>query len=465
RAIDDREGSQAGSLIAFCNKVAEAVAARYPDKYIDTIAYNYTQTTPKHIRPHPNLIIRLCHMAPSCDTHPLETCPKNAEYIEDLRRWTAITNKVYIWHYVTNFSHYLMPFPNFNAIREDIPYYHRAGVDGIFCQGSYSGGGGGEMAELRSYVLAKLLWDTETNVDATINDFLQGVYGQAWKPIRQYFDLLHDHVRLCDIHVDLFSPPEIGHLTPEILRESRLLIQEALRLAEDDAVRSRVEKVQMWLDYADIYFQRRELELTATGKVDPELAARFIRVAKANGLTNINEWNPIEPYYESLRMNGPFVTNWWIIGPFPNDSGISMENEIGREKTVSFDTILKGFDEKEVGWKKVTGSAAYLDFTKQIFPHDIIGSAYAFTYLVSDQARDFTISVGSNDGAEIWLNGEQVYVDQAAHKAIPDQAIVPVHLRAGRNTLLVKVKQLGAGWGLYVRLMTKEGDVKPTLGP
>ena len=124
RAIDEAEGSHAGTLIAFCNKVAEAVAERYPDKYIDTLAYMYTQKPPKNIRPHPNLIVRLCHMAPSCDSHPLATCPKNAAYVEDLRGWTAITDKVYVWHYVTNFSHYLMPFPNFNAIRRDIPFYH-----------------------------------------------------------------------------------------------------------------------------------------------------------------------------------------------------------------------------------------------------------------------------------------------------------------------------------------------------
>ena len=51
----------------------------------------------------------------------------------------------------------------------------------------------------------------------------------------------------------------------------------------------------------------------------------------------------------------------------------------------------------------------------------------------------------------------------APRKAYPDQDQVPVHLHAGRNELLVKVVQLGAGWGLYVRLMTKDKDVKPTL--
>ena len=463
RAIDEAEGSPSGTLIAFCNKVAEAVAERYPDKYIDTIAYNYTQKAPKTIRPHPNLIVRLCHMAPSCDSHALASCPKNATYVEDLRAWSAISNKVYVWHYVTNFSHYLMPFPNFNAIREDIPFYHREGVDGLFCQGNSSPGGGGEMAELRSYILAKQLWDVDTDVDATIDDFLQGVYGTSWKPIRRYFDCLHDYVKTNNIHFDLYSPPEAGHLPPEIRQKCRVALDEAFRTAENDAVRARVEKVRMWLDYADIYFQRRQLELTGEDILDPTLVERFIRVAKANGVTNISEVNPIEPFYQSLQMRGPYITNWWIIGPFPKEKDALSDGGFGQRQTVSFDGVYNGLNDQPVRWIRVTGPTAYLDFTRFIEPHEIIGAAYAFTFIDSDCERDISIAVGSNDGAQVWVNGEQVYKDAGNHKAIPDQDIVPIHLHAGRNTLLCRVHQLGAGWGLYVRLLTQEKDVKASV--
>ncbi len=463
RAIDEAEGSPSGTLIAFCNKVAEAVTERYPDKYIDTIAYNYTQKAPKTLRPHPNLIVRLCHMAPSCDSHALASCPKNATYVEDLRAWSAISNKVYVWHYVTNFSHYLMPFPNFNAIREDIPFYHREGVDGIFCQGNSSSGGGGEMAELRSYILAKLLWDVDTDVDATIDDFLQGVYGKSWKPIRRYFDLLHDYVRTNDIHFDLFSPPEIGHLPPEIRQKCRVPLDEALLSAENDAIKARIEKVRMWLDYADIYFQRRQLELTGEDILDQILVDRFIRVAKANGLTNISEANPIEPFYQSLQMRGPYITNWWIIGPFPKEKDTLSDGAFGQRQPVSFDGTYKGLNDQPVRWTQVTGPTAHLDFTQLIEPHDIVGAAYALTFLYSDRDRDVSIAVGSNDGMRVWVNGEQVYEDGGPHKAIPDQDIVPIHLHAGRNALLCRVHQLGAGWGLYVRLLTQEKSVKASV--
>ncbi|MFH1743689.1 MAG: DUF4838 domain-containing protein [bacterium] len=460
RAIDEREGSPSGSVITFCNKVAEAVSAKYPDKYIDTVAYVYTEKPPKYVRPHPNLIVRLCHIKPCCDSHPLASCPKNAEYVEHLRGWTEITEKVYIWHYVTDFCHFFMPFPDFDALRQDIPLYHRFGVQGIFCQGNQTEGGGGDMTDLRCYLIAKLLWDPAIDFDATMNEFLQCVYGSAWKPLREYIDLLQDYVRLCDIHIDLYSPPEIGHLTPEMRRRIRNLFEEALYLADNQAIRDRVEKAMLAIDYTDLYFQQREMELAGEDKIDPDLAEHFIHTVRKNGMTYVNETNEMEDYFQSLRCNGPFVTNWWIVGPFPRGE----ETQFGPEKRIAFDETFDGFEGKTIAWQKVLGRAGYLDFTKHLYPHHIVGSAYAFTWLDSDREHDLTLSIGSNDGVVLYLNGEMVHRNLAPHKSHPDLDRVPVHLRAGRNELLAKVIQLGLGWGLYVRLMTKEGDLRPTLG-
>lgn len=459
-ALDAREGTQAGTLITFCNKIAEAVSAQHPDKYIDTLAYRYTQEPPKYVRPHPNLIVRLCHMEPSCDSHPLATCPKNADYIEDLRAWSEITEKVYIWHYVTNFSHYLMPFPNFNAIREDIRFYDEAGVDGLFCQGNFSSKGGGEMAELRSYVLAQLLWDPTRDTDALVDEFLRGVYGPAWRPIREYFDLLHARVREENIHIDLYSPPESGHLPPKLRRKSQALFQEALDLAKSSIFAARVEEVRSWMDYADIYFQRRQFEQTGTGEIDAQLVERFIRTTQTNNVSHINEWNPIEPYYESLRSNGPFVTDWWLLGPLTQDAAKPV-TPVGK---IVLNGRFEGLNAKATEWRKITGPAAYLDMTERLSPHDIVGSAYAFTYLISETERETVLSMGSNDGCEVWLNGESVFRDMSPHKASPDQVRIPVRLRAGVNELLCKVYQLGGGWGLYMRLPADAETVRPALG-
>ena len=46
-------------------------------------------------------------------------------------------------------------------------------------QGGVSPGGGAENGALRSYVMARLLWDTNTDIRRDIEEFHQAFYGQG----------------------------------------------------------------------------------------------------------------------------------------------------------------------------------------------------------------------------------------------------------------------------------------------
>ena len=89
-----------------------------------------------------------------------------------------------------------MPFPDFDELAADIPMYKKHGVVGIFLEGDAAPGGGGENAELRSYVMARLLWNPNIDVDETVNEFMAAYYGKAARVMRAYFDLQHRQVRL-----------------------------------------------------------------------------------------------------------------------------------------------------------------------------------------------------------------------------------------------------------------------------
>ena len=88
-----------------------------------------------------------------------------------------------------------MPFPDFNEFPAETRLYRRSRVKGIFFEGDYAGGGGGSEVEMRSYVMARLLWNPDLDSDALVTEWMQGVYGRAWEPMRQWFDLLHQKAR------------------------------------------------------------------------------------------------------------------------------------------------------------------------------------------------------------------------------------------------------------------------------
>ena len=56
----------------------------------------------------------------------------------------------------------------------------------MFQQGT--GGNISEFYELRQYLIAKLLWNPDADVNALMDDFLDGYYGPAANYIREYID-------------------------------------------------------------------------------------------------------------------------------------------------------------------------------------------------------------------------------------------------------------------------------------
>ncbi|HIE09653.1 MAG TPA: DUF4838 domain-containing protein, partial [Armatimonadetes bacterium] len=308
REIDEREGTPAGSIIRFVNAIAEEIAKEHPDKFIDTLAYTYSEKPPLFLRPHRNVIVRLCRMR-HCDAHPIDTCPVNKGFFENLKGWCKISPKVYIWDYVVNFAHYIMPRPNFYAMARNIRIYRDLGVKGVFAQGSYNTPGG-EFAELRAYVVAKLLWNPDRDLDEIVDDFLQGYYGRAWRPIRKYFDLIHERAENPKAHFHLYSSPQhmmkVGILTPEVLAEADSLFDEAERLAESDEIRTRVRIARMPVDY--VYLALPGRFVLKGGKLVPERAEelkrrlkRFVDAAKAAGVTRISEGRTFDDWLRWIR--------------------------------------------------------------------------------------------------------------------------------------------------------------------
>ena len=253
RRIEEEEGgAHSGPILRFVNALAAEVEKQHPDKLIDTLAYWYSETPPQRVRPRRNVRVRLCPIG-VCEAHPYEQCPYSAYFMKNLRAWSKITDQLYIWHYNTNFSHYLMPFPDFDELAADFPMYRRQGVVGLFLEGAYPKGGGGEQAELRSYVMARLLWDPKADVNQAITEFLEGCYGKAAGLMREYFELLHGLVRRPPAgqgrHFWIYGAPEFP---ADFLPRARELFRRAEAAVQDEGTRERVRKAGLPIDYLEL---------------------------------------------------------------------------------------------------------------------------------------------------------------------------------------------------------------------
>ncbi|MEI6580333.1 MAG: DUF4838 domain-containing protein, partial [Eubacteriales bacterium] len=156
-----------------------------------TFAYQYTRKPPLHVVPRANVIVRLCSIE-CCFTHPLNNpdCADNADFSNDLLNWKKICNRLYIWDYTTNYGNFLGPFNNFGVIQPNIKFFAGNNVKGIYEEGNYiASQSNAEFAELRAYMLAKLLWNPNLDYDKTMNDFLRAYYGKGWQYVREYINM------------------------------------------------------------------------------------------------------------------------------------------------------------------------------------------------------------------------------------------------------------------------------------
>lgn len=279
QAIVDREGSQSGPIIQFVNQVADQVKPVYPDKFIGTLAYSYTRKPPRTVKPRDNVVVRFCSIE-CCFAHDFTQCPENRSFVEDMNGWAAIAPHIYIWDYVVNFSHYVMPFPNFRVLKPNIQFFRDHKAIGIMEQAAYQSRGG-EFAELRAFLIARLLWDPEAEVDPILNDFMYGYYGRAGQYVRAYFDLLHGrltpetHIRLGLQHDDkLFSD--------DLVREAEALFDQAEAVADTEAIRQRVELARLPVLY--LKCKRNPVIARQDGSY-----ALFCAIAKREGVTHYAE--------------------------------------------------------------------------------------------------------------------------------------------------------------------------------
>jgi hypothetical protein len=295
--VNMREGTPMGSQLAFVNAVAELVEKAHPNVKVGTLSYWYTRKPPKTIRPRHNVQIQLCSIE-CCTLHPIDDpdCPRNTEFCRDVNEWGKIYGDVWVWNYNTNFTAYDLPFPNLRSIGPNIRYFLRNNAKGVFMQAN-GNGTSGELSDLRNHVISRLLWNPSLDDQKLIVEFVKLHYKSAAEPILDYIEMLHDNAEESGVHPNCFPKPEEVGLRPEIARKALDYFNRALELADDEAVRARVEK-------ASICAYRAMIEAGgALTKAElKSLVDRYIELCQRYDMTYAAEHKESSPFFEELKQ-------------------------------------------------------------------------------------------------------------------------------------------------------------------
>ncbi|TRX40794.1 DUF4838 domain-containing protein [Flavobacterium restrictum] len=250
KALNEKLGGSQGSLYVFLNKIA----AHFPKTKITTLAYLHTYKAPENLKIAPNIYTFFCPIELNRGISLIND--PNTSFIKTLQKWSATTSHLYLWDYTVQFSNYLSPFPNIQTFSDNYKLFKKNKVKGIFSQGYADVPG--DFTELRQYVLAKLMWNTNIDCDATTNDFLRGFYGKAAVIIKKYLNLLAQNQQESNSYLDIYSGPvqsRATFLTPNAMNQYDQLLDEAFdKISPDSVLAARVQKLRLALEYA--YFEQ-----------------------------------------------------------------------------------------------------------------------------------------------------------------------------------------------------------------
>ncbi|MEI6050529.1 MAG: DUF4838 domain-containing protein [Bacteroidota bacterium] len=366
QAINIREGSPSGSILTFVNKVAE----EFPDHIISTLAYEYGRKAPATIIPRKNVNIMLCSIEVRRDKPvAMADDSMSVSFVRDVKGWGRIASDIIVWDYVIQFNNLISPFPNLQVLQPNLRFFAENGVTAMFEQGNRETGG--EFAELRTYLISKLLWDPYANTDTLMNDFLNGYYGAAGKIIRQYIDLMREALISSDQPLRIFGSPNdaaISYLTPLLIQKYKKIFDEAeSAVADNPVVLERVRIARLPLNFAIMEQAKKNYTgehgvFVKTGDkwvVRPEIRSMidpFVDLCLRQGVTRVREWSTTPEayrsdmyrlFYQGMNQHLAFGKKSRLFGP---DSA-SISSETLKRLTDG----IRGSNDRENNWLDFQG--------------------------------------------------------------------------------------------------------------
>lgn len=279
-----------GTYMTLANRVALRLAGDFPEAVIHTLAYGTTYQ-PTTVELHPSVRVVWCPIG-ECYAHGFDECAANTDpdTVGKLQQWLDNTRQLGVWYYQYQ-ADVLMPHPKLHAMKRNFALFQRMGADGVFVEdnrgstvrrpregfdvepdGDKPIPAYGDAARngcfttpfglnhIKSYIAARLLWDTDYDVEQGIREFCETYYGPSGDEVAEYVLLvesLDSYERTMGsrskghypgVHLSNSQSPLLKWLVIE--RMDALFDAAEQKVADDDVLLRRVRLARMGLQLA-----------------------------------------------------------------------------------------------------------------------------------------------------------------------------------------------------------------------
>ena len=208
---------------------------------------------------------------------------------------------------------------------------------------------------------------------------------------------------------------------------------------------------------ADMYIQKID---NMIAELDPNQPNSLrLRIRTHFGLAEYyREYGMHEQADEQIQKTC-FVTEdaWMVLGPFDNAGGIGFDTAYIPETMTEIDLNgqYEGL-ESPVSWKKFSDTElnGYIHLGEKNVDWQVF---YAFATVTSPDEREVEFRFDSDDQGKVWLNGKEEFTHTKTFAVRLDTYIIPVTLKQGKNSILVKVCNEEGACTFILRITDKNG--------
>jgi len=212
----------------------------------------------------------------------------------------------------------------------------------------------------------------------------------------------------------------------------------------------RLENRNYWLDHLQEMYDKQILEYIHAIKLLNNAISDF-----ENGYFLPP---PNEVRLDIRNQSGNYFQYWLLCGPFPNikwqgretDYLIPMGGELA-VRPIPGDEFKAG-NGRIMRWSKYSSPIFSKINLADVYEKNTEVVTYAFCRIESPEDKKVRATFGSNDGIQIFLNGQRVFKKYAKRSLILDEDKIYLDLKKGTNYLLLKIDQNKGDWGFSFRL-------------
>ena len=459
-------------VLTFVNAVAGGIREEFPDRYVAFYAYWTHIDPPVRVKPAGNVVVIVCRSR-HCLLHltPNESCP-TSDFHAFVSRWKALTPNIYAYEYDPVSWTGGLPCPTYLSMAKSLKtLFNQVGIKGSYSDGAQYAAHASTY--VNRYIARRMKVDPTREPEEVLRDMCRHFFGPAAEPMERYYRELakvtrSDHAGRQRLSGGSTFYHEI--FTPDIVRAGRTCLDQAVaRCGEQAPYRQRLEMVGMSQRYLEAYlggiwnaqrhqhaaavaaFDRMDTvidEMEGPGYLDAPDARHRAKTMRLKALA------------EHFPEKQGFVTRWRLLGPLDNSDRNAHVRRDNFEPVRSVDQPVTRDDGTVVDWFGYESPGGLLNLEQAFADRPrtwTLSYAYAGKTVEVPEPVVAQLKMDSFFPFRVFVNGEEAFHRLGLNADCPDRHIVDARLKAGTNTIVVKLSQTqltgdGFPWGLYLRV-------------